>query len=92
MIGVVRLELTAPPSRLCPAFAAALCVQILKQVGGLGLTLTAADRVVIVDPSWNPAQVGVPGGVCVCVCVCWCRGDGSLDATVCVGACLWQPG
>jgi SNF2 family DNA or RNA helicase len=25
------------------------------QVGGLGLTLTAADRVVIVDPSWNPA-------------------------------------
>ena len=24
-------------------------------VGGLGLTLTAADRVVIVDPSWNPA-------------------------------------
>jgi hypothetical protein len=28
-----------------------------RQVGGLGLTLTAADRVVIVDPSWNPAQV-----------------------------------
>jgi len=26
-----------------------------QQVGGLGLTLTAADRVVIVDPSWNPA-------------------------------------
>ena len=25
-------------------------------VGGLGLTLTAADRVVIVDPSWNPAN------------------------------------
>jgi hypothetical protein len=25
------------------------------QVGGLGLTLTAANRVVIVDPSWNPA-------------------------------------
>jgi SNF2 family DNA or RNA helicase len=25
------------------------------QVGGLGLTLTAADRVIIVDPSWNPA-------------------------------------
>jgi hypothetical protein len=25
------------------------------QVGGLGLTLTAADRVVIVDPSWNPS-------------------------------------
>lgn len=26
-----------------------------KQVGGLGLTLTAANRVVIVDPAWNPA-------------------------------------
>lgn len=30
---------------------------LTSQVGGLGLTLTAADRVVIVDPSWNPAQV-----------------------------------
>jgi SNF2 family DNA or RNA helicase len=27
----------------------------MLQVGGLGLTLTAADRVIIVDPSWNPA-------------------------------------
>lgn len=25
------------------------------QVGGLGLTITAADRVIIVDPNWNPA-------------------------------------
>ena len=24
-------------------------------MGGVGLTLTAADRVVIFDPSWNPA-------------------------------------
>jgi DNA excision repair protein ERCC-6-like len=24
-------------------------------VGGLGLTITAADRVIIVDPAWNPA-------------------------------------
>jgi superfamily II DNA or RNA helicase len=28
---------------------------LTTQVGGLGLTLTAADRVVIYDPSWNPA-------------------------------------
>jgi hypothetical protein len=26
-----------------------------SQVGGLGLTLTEADRVVIVDPAWNPS-------------------------------------
>ena len=28
---------------------------LTSQVGGLGLTLTAADRVVIVDPAWNPS-------------------------------------
>ncbi|XP_051901918.1 DNA excision repair protein ERCC-6-like isoform X4 [Pristis pectinata] len=28
---------------------------LTTQVGGVGLTLTAADRVVIIDPSWNPA-------------------------------------
>lgn len=28
---------------------------LTSQVGGLGLTLTAADRVILVDPSWNPA-------------------------------------
>ncbi|XP_032083092.1 LOW QUALITY PROTEIN: DNA excision repair protein ERCC-6-like [Thamnophis elegans] len=28
---------------------------LTTQVGGLGLTLTAASRVVIFDPSWNPA-------------------------------------
>lgn len=27
---------------------------LTSQVGGLGLTLTGADRVVIVDPAWNP--------------------------------------
>jgi hypothetical protein len=29
---------------------------LTTQVGGLGLTITAANRVIIVDPSWNPAQ------------------------------------
>ncbi|XP_073414869.1 DNA excision repair protein ERCC-6-like [Dendrobates tinctorius] len=28
---------------------------LTTQVGGVGLTLTSADRVVIFDPSWNPA-------------------------------------
>ncbi|CAN7992983.1 unnamed protein product [Ixodes hexagonus] len=28
---------------------------LTTQVGGVGLTLTSADRVVIYDPSWNPA-------------------------------------
>ena len=28
---------------------------LTSRVGGLGLTLTGADRVVIVDPSWNPS-------------------------------------
>ncbi|XP_032803057.2 DNA excision repair protein ERCC-6-like [Petromyzon marinus] len=28
---------------------------LTTQVGGVGLTLTAANRVVILDPSWNPA-------------------------------------
>ena len=39
----------APRLRPCAPHAAR------KQVGGLGLTLTAADRVVIVDPAWNPS-------------------------------------
>ena len=25
------------------------------QTGGVGLTLTKADRVILIDPSWNPA-------------------------------------
>lgn len=28
---------------------------LTSQVGGLGLTLTAADRVIVVDPAWNPS-------------------------------------
>lgn len=31
---------------------------LTSQVGGLGLTLTAADRVVILDPAWNPSTGG----------------------------------
>jgi SNF2 family DNA or RNA helicase len=29
---------------------------LTSQVGGLGLTLTAADRVIILDPAWNPSM------------------------------------
>ncbi|KAL7670996.1 hypothetical protein ACOME3_005911 [Neoechinorhynchus agilis] len=29
---------------------------LTTQVGGVGITLTAADRVIIYDPSWNPAS------------------------------------
>lgn len=31
------------------------CMLLTTAVGGVGLNLTAADRVVIVDPAWNPA-------------------------------------
>jgi len=34
---------------------AADIMMLTTQVGGLGLTLTAASRVIIVDPSWNPS-------------------------------------
>lgn len=30
---------------------------LTTQVGGVGLTLTAADRVIIYDPSWNPGKL-----------------------------------
>jgi len=32
------------------------CFLLTTQVGGVGITLTQADRVVIFDPSWNPAS------------------------------------
>jgi superfamily II DNA or RNA helicase len=32
----------------------ALCLS--SQVGGVGLTITGADRVILVDPAWNPAM------------------------------------
>eukprot|EP01012_Entosiphon_sulcatum_P003736 TRINITY_DN11307_c0_g1_i1.p1 TRINITY_DN11307_c0_g1~~TRINITY_DN11307_c0_g1_i1.p1 ORF type:complete len:753 (-),score=121.77 TRINITY_DN11307_c0_g1_i1:188-2446(-) len=31
------------------------CCLLTTAVGGVGLTLTGADRVIVVDPSWNPA-------------------------------------
>lgn len=32
------------------------CICLSVQVGGTGLTLTGADRVILVDPAWNPSQ------------------------------------
>lgn len=32
---------------------------LTSQVGGLGLTLTNADRVIVVDPAWNPRYIHV---------------------------------
>ena len=34
---------------------------LTSQVGGLGLTLHGADRVVIMNPSWNPRWEGGGG-------------------------------
>jgi len=32
------------------------CICLSSQVGGVGLTITGADRVILVDPAWNPAM------------------------------------
>jgi len=32
------------------------CMCMSVQVGGVGLTITGADRVILVDPAWNPAM------------------------------------
>jgi len=32
------------------------CMCLSTQVGGVGLTITGADRVILVDPAWNPAM------------------------------------
>ncbi|OII78242.1 SNF2 family N-terminal domain-containing protein [Cryptosporidium andersoni] len=33
-----------------------LVLLLSKQIGSIGLNLTTADRIIIVDPHWNPAQ------------------------------------
>ncbi|KAM9743930.1 DNA excision repair protein ERCC-6-like [Menidia menidia] len=59
---VLRLDGTitqlAERERLISRFQEDRCYSVFlltTQVGGVGITLTAADRVVIYDPSWNPA-------------------------------------
>lgn len=32
------------------------CFLLTSQVSGVGLTLTGADRAIIMDPDWNPAN------------------------------------
>lgn len=34
----------------------ALSTPVLYTVGGLGLNLTSANRVIVVDPDWTPAN------------------------------------
>ena len=46
---VARFQEGAPGRAPVPVFL------LTSGVGGLGLTLTEADRVVILDPNWNPA-------------------------------------
>ena len=33
-----------------------LCFLLTNQVSGVGLNLTGADRAIIMDPDWNPAN------------------------------------
>lgn len=35
------------------------CFLLTTQTGGVGITLTGADRVIIFDPAWNPAMDNV---------------------------------
>lgn len=32
------------------------CALLTTKVGGFGLNLTGADRAIIIDPDWNPAN------------------------------------
>mmetsp|Transcript_12000 Transcript_12000/g.11878 ORF Transcript_12000/g.11878 Transcript_12000/m.11878 type:complete len:183 (+) Transcript_12000:416-964(+) len=44
---------------ICQAFnndPSIFCCLLTTKVGGFGLNLTGADRVVILDPDWNPAN------------------------------------
>uniref|UniRef100_A0A803L4R3 Uncharacterized protein n=1 Tax=Chenopodium quinoa TaxID=63459 RepID=A0A803L4R3_CHEQI len=45
-----RLKIEFQEGRGAPIFL------LTSQVGGLGLTLTNADRVIVVDPAWNPSM------------------------------------
>ena len=40
------------------------CFLLTTKVGGVGLNLTGADRVIVADPSWNPVHENqVRGGI-----------------------------
>ena len=36
--------------------ASVFCALLTTKVGGQGLNLTGADRAIILDPDWNPAN------------------------------------
>ena len=62
-LRVFRVDGSVPVQRraaVLATFAASdandICVALVTtQVGGVGLTVTAATRVIVLDPSWNPA-------------------------------------
>lgn len=49
----------ASRERLCNEFnndSSYFCAILTTRVGGFGLNLTGADRCIILDPDWNPAN------------------------------------
>ncbi|KAL3310528.1 DNA excision repair protein ERCC-6-like, partial [Cichlidogyrus casuarinus] len=55
MHGSLKLQERAEVMQLFQTDPSYNIMLLTTQVGGVGLTLTAANRVIILDPSWNPS-------------------------------------